>query len=117
VADPIRYYFDEHLSSAAARGLRTRGIDVLTAAECGRLTVSDDDHLRFATADGRVVATHDEDFLVLAADFLSRGEPFAGIAFCQPARYQGKVGRLIQALVALHGRLTADDMRDHVEYL
>jgi predicted nuclease of predicted toxin-antitoxin system len=117
VAEPIRYYFDEHMPNAAATGLRTRGIDVLTAAECGRLTLPDDDHLRFATAERRVVVTHDEDFLTLAADFLTRGEPFGGIAFCLPTRYQGNVGRLLRALVVLHGRLTADDMLNHVEYL
>lgn len=117
MTDPIRYFFDEHLPNAAARGLRSRGIDVLTAAEAGRLRYPDEEQLRFATADNRAMATFDADFLALASEFLTNGESFAGVAFCLPKKYQSDVGRLVHALVSLHARLTATDMRDHVEYL
>lgn len=115
--DPIRYFFDEHLPNGAAAGLRARGIDVLTAGEAGRLTYPDDEQLRFATANGRVMTTHDADYLTLASEFLANGEPFAGVAYCLPKKYQGDVGRLVHALISLHARLTATDMLNHVEYL
>lgn len=117
VSDPICYYLDEHLPTATAVGLRSRGIDVLTAAEAGRRGLPDEEQIRFTTSDGRVMATHDADFLALAADFLARGELFGGVAYCSPSKYQADVGRLVHALVLLHVRLAAADMLNHVEYL
>ena len=35
----VRFYTDEHVPRAAIRGLRQRGVDVLTAAEAGLLKV------------------------------------------------------------------------------
>jgi len=37
------------------RGLRSRGIDVATAAEAGMIRRRDEDHLSFATVQGRVL--------------------------------------------------------------
>jgi hypothetical protein len=111
VADPIRYYFDQHYPGAVGQGLRQRGIDVLTAQEAGRCGVPDPDQLAFATAEGRVMATFDTDFLALH----NGGVQHAGIAWCPATKYA--VGQLIHALVLLHGVLDSDDMRSHVEYL
>ena len=36
MAEPVRYYFDQHYPSAVAKALRHRGINVLTAQEAGR---------------------------------------------------------------------------------
>jgi hypothetical protein len=117
VAEPIRFFFDQHIANAVANGLRRHGIDVLTAHEAGRCGLPDDEQLRFATAEGRVLVTYDADYLVLAADFLSRSETFAGVAFAQPDKYAHHIGRLIQALLLLHGVMTADEMMNHVEFL
>ncbi len=72
---------------------------------------SDEAHLAFALADDRVIVTHDSDFSVLHA----RGFAHAGIMFCHPTKYS--VGELIDALVLLHQCLTAEEMRNHLEYL
>ena len=37
------------------RGLRSRGIDVLTATDAGMIRRKDEDHLVFATAQSRVL--------------------------------------------------------------
>jgi predicted nuclease of predicted toxin-antitoxin system len=111
VADPIRFFFDQHVPSAVARGLRQHGIDVLTAQDAGRCGFSDPDQLAFATAQGRVLMTFDTDFLTLAAG----GVTHAGIAWCPAVKYT--VGQLIDALLLLHGVLDRDVMHDHVEYL
>lgn len=55
----VRYYTDEHISRAVVRGLRQRGINVLSVAEANRLGATDEEHLAFALAEGRVVFTHD----------------------------------------------------------
>lgn len=117
MADAISFFFDEHVPNAAATTLRARGADVLTVAESGRDSFPDDEQLRFATSEGRVVVTHDADYLTLAADFLTRGEQFAGIAYSHPLKYQGNVGGLIYALELIYSAMTPDEMLNHVEYL
>jgi hypothetical protein len=117
VSDPARFYFDNHLPTVVVRELRRRGVDVVTAHDWGQARTPDPTALRRAAADGRVVVTGDEDFKVLAADFQARGEAFAGIVFCEQRKYLGRPGQLIQDLLILHGALTADDLRDRLEYL
>jgi hypothetical protein len=111
VIEPVRFYFDEHVDPAIAEGLRRRGIDVVTAAEAGHLSIDDPDHLTFAAAEGRVVVTFDRDYI----DLHAAGTPHAGIAFAWPSR--NSIGYLVNALTILHGVYTADDMKDHLEYL
>jgi predicted nuclease of predicted toxin-antitoxin system len=117
VADPIRFFFDQHVSRPAAIGLRRHGVDVVTAHEVGHSRTPDDELLRLATADGRSVVTHDTDFLNWATDFLVRGEPFAGVVFGRAEAYDRRPGQLIRDLLTLHGVYTAADMLNHVEYL
>lgn len=117
MSDPVRYYFDNHLPNAVANQLLLRGVDMLTAHQAGRRSHPDDELLRLATTEGRVVVTEDADFLKLAADFAARGEPYEGIVFCDPAKYVRRPGLLIQDLLILHGVYTADDMLNNLEYL
>jgi hypothetical protein len=111
MADPLRFYFDQHIPGAVTTGLRQHGLDVLTTQEANRCGASDQDQLAFATADARVVVTFDPDFLALDA----AGTLHAGIAWCPAAKYS--IGPLIQALLLVHGVLDSDDMRNHVEYV
>jgi len=111
VAEVVRYYADQHVPRPVVEGLRRRGIDVLTAQEAGRCALPDPDQLAFAAAENRVLVTFDPDFLALH----QAGTTHAGIAWCPATKYS--IGELIQMLVLLHGVLSADDMRNHVEHL
>ena len=111
MAEAIRFYFDQHVPWAVTQGLRQRGVDVLTAQEAGRCGLSDSDQLAFATAEGRVMMTHDPDYLELAA----KGVQHAGITFCYAIKHAP--GPLVQALLIVHGVLDRDEMRNRVEYL
>jgi predicted nuclease of predicted toxin-antitoxin system len=111
VADPIQFFFDQHLSPRIVVALRQRGIDVLTAQETGRCGLPDSDQLQFATVEERVIVTFDQDYLVLDAS----GVKHTGIVWCGATKYS--IGQLIQALVLVHGVLSRDEMRNHVEYL
>lgn len=113
----VRFFFDQHLPNSVVAGLRRRGVDVLTPHEAGRCGLPDPEQLRFATAEGRTLGTHDVDYLNHAADFQQRGEEFAGVAFADADKFQNHPGRLLRELLTLHGVYTADDMRNHVEYL
>jgi hypothetical protein len=110
VAEPIRYYFDQHYFGAVVTGLRQHGLDVLTAQEAGRCGLPDPDQLAFATAAGRVMATFDSDYLALHNSGVAHG----GIAWCPATKY--RIGSLIQMLLLLHGVSDRDDMKNRVEY-
>ena len=112
MAEPRRFYLDQHIHGAIASGLRQHGIDVLTAQEAGRCGLADADQLAFAMSQERVMVTHDTDYLALAAS----GVAHAGIAWGDATKYR-MVGPLLQMLVLLHGVADRDNMRNRVEYL
>jgi hypothetical protein len=107
----IRFHFDEHIATAVALGLRRRGVDVTTAADAELSGAEDEEHVAFAVSEGRVIVTHDDDFLVLH----SRGVQHAGIAYC--AQGSRSVGGLLRSLLLLHECLTPEEMRDRLEFL
>jgi uncharacterized protein with PIN domain len=101
---------DEHVHPAITRGLRLRGIDVLTAQDADMLGVSDEEHLNLATSLNRVVFTNDDDFLKLhSADY-----QHAGIAF---AHQRTPIGRVVRVLTLIHEVLSVADMANHVEFV
>jgi predicted nuclease of predicted toxin-antitoxin system len=63
----ILFHLDENCDPKIAIGLRRRGIDVTTADEAGLLEAADELHLSFCQQQGRVIFTHDADFLRMNA--------------------------------------------------
>lgn len=111
MAEPPRFYMDQHFPGPASQGLRRHGVDVLTAQDAGCCGLSDPEQLAFATAQERVMVTFDSDYLVLHQS----GVQHAGIAWCQEQKHS--IGELIQAILLVHGVLDRDSMRNHIEYL
>lgn len=93
MARTIRFHLDEHGAAALAEGLRRHGVDVTTTPGAGLLQGTDLEQLAFATANGRVLVTHDEDFLALNAT----GIRHAGIVYCHQQKYS--LGDLLRALI------------------
>ena len=106
----IRFYTDEQVARAVVRGLRRRGVDVLTVPEAGTLGVTDADQLQRARDGDRVIFTQDDDFLRLAAE----GADHAGIVDASRERGDGEI---IRGLMVIHAVLEADEMTGRVEYL
>ena len=106
----IRFHTDEQVARAVVRGLRRRGVDVLTVPEAGTLGVSDEDQLQRARDEKRVIFTQDDDFLRLAAD----GADHAGIVY---ASQEHKVGEIIRGLMVIYEVLEAGEMAGRLEYL
>ena len=111
MADEIKYYFDEHMDPAIARGLRRRGVDCLTTKEAGNLGLGDPEQLDFATSEKRVIVTFNVDYLKLD----SNGVSHAGIVWAVEKKYS--IGQLIAKLSLLHAYYTAAEMMNHLEYL
>ena len=96
---------------AVAGGLRRRGMDVLTTGEAGRLSTTDIDQLEFATQQGRILFTQDDDFLVLGVG----GREHAGIAYLHQQHFT--VGRAVRGLLGLCERVSPAEARSRVFFL
>jgi predicted nuclease of predicted toxin-antitoxin system len=107
----IRFYADQHFPMAVSKGLLQLGLDVVTAQAVGRCGFSDADQLAFASGEGRVLLTFDADFL----DPAVTGVDHAGIAWCEATKYA--YGELIQMVSILYAVVSADEMKNRIEYL
>jgi uncharacterized protein with PIN domain len=107
----IRCHLDESVNNAIANGLRLRGLDVTTSNDVGLVGSTDEQQLQHATSAGRVLVTHDDDFLTMH----SRGVTHAGIAYAHPKRIS--IGQTIFALLAIHRSDTAESIHGRVVFL
>ena len=106
----IKFYADENVSKAVVTGLRRRGVDVQTVPEVGTLGESDEELLRRAKEEGRVIFTLDDDFLRLAA----AGADHPGIVY---SSQENTIGEIVRGLMLIYQVLEAEEMVGHVEYL
>ncbi len=95
---------------AVVKGLRNRGVDVLTTQDAGMLGASDEEHLALAISQGRVIFTQDDDFLRLHAKGIKHG----GIAY---ANQQTLIADIVRGLMLIYQVLDTTDMQNHVEFL
>ena len=108
--DALKFQTDENISKVVINGLQRRGADVLSTPKAGLKGATDEEQLAFATQQGRVLVTHDDDFLSLHA----RGIEHSGIIFIQPNK---PIGDTVRGLHLIYQVLTVEDMRNHVEFV
>lgn len=110
MVERIQFYTDEHVAGAVVRGLRLRGVVLLTTPEAKRMGKTDEEHLDFARETGRVLFTQDDDFLALHA----AGTEHAGIVY---APQHTPVGRIVLGLLLVHGVMMPSDMLGRIEFI
>lgn len=100
---PLQFYFDTHISKVVAVQLRKRGVDVVRCEEVGLNEADDPDHLVYATEHGRVLVTHDADFIELHDEWLNSKRAHAGIVRVNPD-LQGPpgIGTIVKRLLEYH---------------
>lgn len=106
----VSFYTDEHISNSVVKGLRLRGVDVLTTKEAGMSGATDEEHIAFAKKEERVIFTQDEDFLHLH----SEGIEHCGIVY---AHQRTPVGDIVRGLMLIHQVLESEEMKNHLEFL
>ena len=111
MARRISFYFDEHIGKAVVKGLRQRGVDVKTVAEANMRGATDDALLAFAYQEGRVLFTHDADFLHLHA----LGTAHAGLVYCH--QQKATIGDMIFGLMLIYDLCEATDMVGALEFI
>ena len=75
------------------------------------LTTQDAAQLAYALKEGRVIVTHDADFLRMDA----RGIEHAGIAYCHKSARS--VGEIIRTLMLICEVIEPEELKGRVEYL
>lgn len=84
----LRFYFDTHIARAIAEQLRLKNVDVVRCEEVGMASASDEAHLQYATDEGRIMLSQDDDFLTLDAEWKQQNRQHAGIMY-EPGHLQG----------------------------
>ncbi|HVC92624.1 MAG TPA: DUF5615 family PIN-like protein [Pirellulales bacterium] len=107
----IRFHLDEHVDPAIAAALRRRGIDVTTTVEASLRSSPDENHLDHARLEGRVIVTHDRDFL----RFDRLGVVHPGVAYSRNG--ERSIGQLVEMLALMWEVCTPADMQNRVEFL
>lgn len=100
----MRFLLDEDLSPRIAEIARRQGLDVQSVHDLGRRQLADEDQLRFAAAQGRVLVTRNrDDFIRLTVAFYQAGDPHAGVLIVPwslPNRSPSRVARALAAWLA-----------------
>lgn len=111
----ISYYRDENVEGQITRGLRQRGIDVLTVEDDGQGGRSDPEVIERAARLGRVAFSRDRDFLREAARRQRDGDSFPGVVYAP--KVEVAIGRCIEDLVLLAEAGQPDDFQNAVFFL
>lgn len=113
----ISLYLDEDAQdNDLIHALRLRGVDAVGAWEAGMRQRDDEDHLLWATAQGRVLYGFNvRDFYRLHTELLTKGRSHAGIILVKQQHYS--VGEQMRRLLKLSGSRSAEEMKDQVEFL
>ena len=113
----IRLYCDEDsLDHDLTRALRARGMDVTTALEENMIAREDEEHLDYATQQGRVLFSFNRgDFYRLHTRYLTQGKLHAGIILANQQQYS--VGGQMRRILKLSAAKTAADMKNWLEFL
>ena len=111
----IAIYMDHNVPRAITVGLRLRGIDVITAYEDGADDMDDSSLLDRATELGRVLFTHDDDFLAEATKRQQEDVPFGGVIY---AHQMGTtIGVCISNLELISNIGEPEDLLNRVQFL
>jgi predicted nuclease of predicted toxin-antitoxin system len=106
---------DVHVRRAVTEGLRSRGVDVLTAQEDGAGEYSDSSLLDRATELGRVLFTQDDDLLREATMRQQGGTAFAGVVYCHQLNVT--IGQCIDELELIAKVSDPEEWLDRSTYL
>jgi hypothetical protein len=99
----IRFYTDEHIHRAAVDQLHRRGVEIIHSADLDMLNQDDDDHLTYATTNGYILVTCDDDFERLDAKWKAQGKTHRGIVYFSMAKGLCKdIGKIVEELWFLH---------------
>lgn len=113
----ICFYFDEDsMDRALVRALRGHGVDIITALEARMIEQADEKHLSFAAIQERVLySSNIGDFCRLHNAWLTQSRSHPGMVLSLQQHFS--VGERMRCLLKLVRQLSAEDMKNRVEFL
>lgn len=112
---PLNLMMDHNVPKPITTGLRTRGIDVLTAEEDGMAQAEDSDLLARSTELKRVLFTQDDDFIQLSFERQAEGISFYGVVYAHQLKVP--VGRCIEDLELIANAMTPEEVENNIFFL
>ena len=111
----LGFYMDVHVPLPITRGLRRRGVEVLTAQDDGTTRFTDADLLCRARERGRLLFSQDEDLIAEAVQCQRSGTPFATVVFVR--QLDLSIGRCIADLESLAKAAQPEDAEGQIIFL
>lgn len=108
-------YMDVHVPLPITRGLRRRGVDVVTAQEDGARRLGDAALLDRAEQLGRILFSMDEDLVAEAVARQRQGKPFATVVYAR--QMESSIGGCISDLETIAMAAESADARGQVIFL
>jgi hypothetical protein len=102
---------DEHIPYPVVKGLRRRGLDVITVQEMGLSSAEDKTIMDRAREEGRVIYTRNGDFLRLH----HAGFKHAGIFYHHAMAYS--IGEAIRKVMTSCELFAAEEIRNQIKFL
>jgi hypothetical protein len=113
----IELYIDEDaMHSHLVTALRSRGIPVITVLDSALTEKSDEEQLAFASKRGCVLYTFNiSDFHRLHTQWVGTGQEHAGMILAPQQRFS--IGEQLRRILRIRAAMSAESMRNHVEFL
>jgi predicted nuclease of predicted toxin-antitoxin system len=97
----LRFYTDVHISKATVIQLRQKDVDIIHCGEVGMSDAEDEDHLRYATENGRIMITCDEDFERYHAMWQTASHEHGGIVYFKMNESCKEIGLIVKEVLFL----------------
>jgi hypothetical protein len=97
----IKFYTDTHIAKAVTVQCQHHGVDIIRCEDVGLAEASDEEHLTYASDQGRVMVTSDRDFVELHKQYVDTGKLHAGILYILP-EHKDDIGRVVRFIIDLH---------------
>jgi Domain of unknown function (DUF5615) len=117
IVSEIIWYLDEDvIERSLIRALRNSNIDVITTAETNNLGCTDEEQLRWANENKRVIYTYNVgDFCRLHKKFTQQNISHSGILLGTQKRYS--IGEQLQGILYLRSQFSAENMENKLFFL
>lgn len=113
----VALYTDEDITADLAAALRRRGYTAQSAVEAGKLGISDDAQLSYATEQDMAILTYNiKDFIRLAQIWRTSEREHAGIIISEQFSHP-HFGELLWRVLRLLDTFTPDEIRNQVVFL
>lgn len=105
----IKIYADENVERSVVFSLKERGFDITSVNMEGRKGLPDKEQLDFANENGRVILTHDPDFVKICEK-----EEHHGILFIPKRRKPSEIAKRVVRILEV---LDSEDLENEVVFV